>query len=188
MKNDVRLQHKDIRLALRRGDPISHTLHSVSSAGFTLLIASLIGSILLTLAIFMTSIAQKEVLLSTLGRDSQYAFYAADAGAECALYWDFRGAFDPNTATHIPECSGQVVGEYIPSISTDTSDLVVGGQGYGVPSTITFEQNNRCVITDIVKLQVNGADQTVINSRGYNLPCTITDNPRRLERAIEMRY
>jgi hypothetical protein len=155
---------------------------------FTLLIASLIGSILLTLAIFMTSIAQKEVLLATLGRDSQYAFYAADAGAECALYLDYRDAFDPTTATHIPECSGQVVGEYVPSISADSSDLVVGGQGYGVPSTITFEQSNRCVIVQVLKASVNGADQTTINSRGYNLPCSVTDSPRRLERAIEMKY
>jgi hypothetical protein len=156
--------------------------------GFTLLIASLIGSILLTLAIFMINIAQKEVLLSTLGRDSQYAFYAADAGAECALYLDFRQAFDPNSATHIPQCSGQVVGEYVSSISADSGDLVTGGQGYDVPSVITFDQANRCVIVEVTKSQINGADRTRIHSRGYNLPCSVTESPRRLERAIEMRY
>ena len=28
--------------------------------------------------------------LSGTGRDSQFAFYAADVGAECALYWDLK--------------------------------------------------------------------------------------------------
>jgi hypothetical protein len=157
--------------------------------GFTLLIASLIGSILLTLAIFMITIAQKEVLLSTLGRDSQYAFYAADAGAECALYWDYRGGFDPVTPTHTPSCSEQVVGEDVSGISADSTDLVIGGQGYGVPSRMQFEQNHRCVIVTVTKtLSVTNEVRTLIDSRGYNLPCSITESPRRLERAIEMRY
>jgi hypothetical protein len=162
--------------------------HMKTQPAFTLLIASLIGSILLTLAIFMISIAQKEVLLSTLGRDSQYAFYAADAGAECALFWDFRGGFDPGTPTHTATCTGQPVGDYVAGISADSTDLILGGQGYGVPSRMQFEQNRRCVIVTVTKSQVNGSDRTLIDSRGYNLPCSVTENPRRLERAIEMRY
>lgn len=164
------------------------SFHTHEHPAFTLLIASLIGSILLTLAIFMISIAQKEVLLSTLSRDSQYAFYAADAGAECALFWDFRSGFDPDTATHVPHCSGQVVGENIAGISADASDLVIGGRGYGVPSHMQFEQAGRCVIVTITKTQVSGSDRTLIDSRGYNLPCSNTTSPRRLERAVEMRY
>jgi hypothetical protein len=161
---------------------------STTHTAFTLLIASLIGSILLSLAIFMITVAQKEVLLSTLGRDSQYAFYAADAGAECALYWDFRGGFDPDTPTHIPACSGQVVGENISGLSADATDLVTGGQGYGVPSRIQFEQAHRCSIVNVTKTQVGTAVKTRIDSRGYNLPCSNTTSPRRLERAVEMQY
>lgn len=161
---------------------------SMTKPAFTLLIASLIGSILLTLAIFMITIAQKEVLLSTLGRDSQYAFYAADAGAECALFWDFRGGFDVIDATHDAQCTGQVVGEIIPGLSADNTDFVIGGQGYGVPSRMQFQQNNRCVIVTVTKTDVAGETRTLIDSRGYNLPCSVTDSPRRLERAIEMKY
>lgn len=136
----------------------------------------------------MISTAQKEVFLSTLGRDSQYAFYAADAGAECALYWDFRDGFDVGTPTHVPSCSGQVVGEYVSGLSVDSTDLIIGGQGYGVPSRMQFQQNNRCVIVTVTKTNVGGETRTRIDSRGYNLPCSVTDSPRRLERAIEMKY
>src|SRR3990167_4752401 len=58
--------------------------------GFTLLLAALVASIVLALGASIFGVAQKELTLSSIGRDSQFAFYAADTGAECALYWDFR--------------------------------------------------------------------------------------------------
>jgi hypothetical protein len=162
------------------------TLHTHSA--FTLLMASLIGSIMLSLAIFMVTIAQKEVLLSTLARDSQYAFYAADAGSECALYWDFLDGFAADTPTHIPSCSGQVVGEIVSGISADSTDFVIGGRGYGVPSRMQFNQGNRCVIVTVLKTLVGTQRKTTIDSRGYNLPCSNTTSNRRLERAVLLTY
>jgi hypothetical protein len=166
---------------------IKHNTSIQKKRGFTLLVASLIASVLLALALFMISIAQKEVILSTFGRDSQYAFYVADAGAECALYLDFRDAFAVDTFTHQPTCSMQIVGEEVSGESVSDTDLVVGGRGYGVPSIMQFEQSGRCVIVTVTKYDqvVNG---TLIDSRGYNRPCDDLDNPRRLERAVQMLY
>lgn len=156
--------------------------------GFTLLLASLISSILLAIAIFMINIAQKEIVLASVGRDSQYAFYAADSGAECALYWDFRGAFNPAAPTRDVQCSSQRVGEYISSISSDQNDFIVGGQGYEIPSRMQFEQSNRCVKVEVVK-EINGdVITTQIDSRGYNMPCSVTSSPRLLERAVRITY
>lgn len=60
------------------------------------MLAVLAASIALILGAAIANIATKEVLLSGLGRESQYAFYAADTAAECAQYWDYRyGYFDP---------------------------------------------------------------------------------------------
>ncbi len=78
--------------------------------GFTLLMAALVASLVLTLAIAIISIVQKSVALSSIGRESQFAFYAADSGAECALYWDlqhelFSTTTDPTEIT----CNGQTV-------------------------------------------------------------------------------
>ncbi len=39
----------------------------------------------------MLNLSLKEFALSSLVRDSEYAFYAADSGTECAFYWDLHG-------------------------------------------------------------------------------------------------
>ena len=55
--------------------------------GFTLLIAVLATSIILSISLGIFDIITKEMKLASLGRESQIAFYAADAGEECAFYW-----------------------------------------------------------------------------------------------------
>lgn len=60
-------------------------------AGFVLLYAVMTSTIILAVGVSIISIALKQLSISTLGRESQYAFYAANTGAECALYWDFHG-------------------------------------------------------------------------------------------------
>ena len=82
------------------------------SRGFTILLAALVASLVLSLGISVFTIAQKQLLLSSLSRTSQYAFYAADTGAECALYWDLRHtAFDSTSTDPLTEltCDGQTV-------------------------------------------------------------------------------
>jgi len=58
--------------------------------GFVILIAVVVSSLLLSLGAFIANIAVKEIQLSSSGRESQAAFYAADAALECALYQDLR--------------------------------------------------------------------------------------------------
>ncbi len=62
----------------------------VKSAGFVLPFAVLLSGILLSIGLAIFSITLKELILSSAGRESQFAFFAADAGAECALYWDVQ--------------------------------------------------------------------------------------------------
>lgn len=59
--------------------------------GFVLLYAVMTSTIILAVGVSIISIALKQLSISTLSRESQYAFYAANTGAECALYWDFHG-------------------------------------------------------------------------------------------------
>ena len=47
------------------------------------------------------NITLKELILSSYGRNSQFAFYAADTGLECALYWNIkRCIFNYDTVNH----------------------------------------------------------------------------------------
>lgn len=81
-----------------------------SEQGFTLLLAALIASIVLALGISISGIVQKELILSSIGRDSQFAFYAADSAAECALYWDIRHQiFSSETPPSEITCDDQTV-------------------------------------------------------------------------------
>jgi Tfp pilus assembly protein PilX len=62
--------------------------------GFVLLFSVLVSTLILAVGISIITIAVKQLVLSGTGRDSQYAFYAANTGAECAFYWDLRGDTD----------------------------------------------------------------------------------------------
>jgi len=78
--------------------------------GFTLLLAVIVSAISLSLGTAIFSIEQKEVTLSSVCRNSQFAFYAADTAAECALYWDMRfNFFSTSTPTVAATCDGQAV-------------------------------------------------------------------------------
>jgi hypothetical protein len=56
--------------------------------GFTLFFALLTASLALAIGLAIYDITLRELTLSEVATQSQYAVYAADSGAECALYWD----------------------------------------------------------------------------------------------------
>ena len=107
---------------------------TVNSRGFTLLLAALIASIVLALGSSIFLIAQKQVLLSSLSRDSQFAFYAADTGAECALLWRFRKDSFASAVPEAIDCAGQ-------QANTTISSPVVDGLGNLISVTSTFDMN-----------------------------------------------
>ena len=144
--------------------------------GFALLYAVLISSILLAIGLAIFNLTIKELLLSSLGRDSQFAFYAADTGAECALYWDFDevDAF----ATSSPAASVNCGNKNVPVTAT-------GGDGvYERTFDIDFSPEPYCAVVSVTKYE--SPLKTIIESRGYNT-CD-TANPRRVERAIRVTY
>lgn len=58
--------------------------------GFTLLYSVLISSIVLAASLSIINIALKQHKLSALSRESQVAFYAANTGIDCAIYWEAK--------------------------------------------------------------------------------------------------
>lgn len=144
--------------------------------GFTILFSALVASLVLTLGISIFSVAQKQVILSSLGRSSQYAFYAADTGAECALYWDVRYEyFSSTTPGRDPECNG--------------TPLTITGAPGALPYTMEFEfePNGYCVQVAVEK---KAADpRTVIHADGFSTPCDdIELSGRALQRSVELSY
>lgn len=59
-----------------------------TKSGGALILGLMIASILLSVGMGISNIALKEIKLSSIGNKSGIAFYMADTGIECALYWD----------------------------------------------------------------------------------------------------
>lgn len=77
--------------------------------GFALIVAVVLSGVAAAVTITLTTLAYKNLMLSSTAKESQYAFYAADSALECALYWDngahnvFKYAASPTSVTiHCP--------------------------------------------------------------------------------------
>ncbi len=73
------------------------TYHLKPNGGYALMLSIVVSSVVLSIGLSLLSIVQKELILSGTGRDSQFAFYAADAGLECVLYWDIHEQAFPSS-------------------------------------------------------------------------------------------
>lgn len=147
------------------------------SRGFTLMLAALVASVVLSLGTAIFALAQKELTLSSVGRDSQFAFYAADSGAECALYWDIRFQLFPTTT---PE-SKQLTCDNEQKVTTANS---VEGK---IVSAFEYEPNGYCAKVTVTK--GDGNPRTVIHVDGYNTTCTnIETSSHALERSVDLKY
>ena len=148
------------------------------NGGFTLLLSILVVSVILSVGLGIFDIMTKELKLSGLGRESQIAFYAADAGIECFFYWEIKhpnlnkSAFEPETGgTNTINCAG--------------NDIQISGSG-----TYVFNlplSNNSCVKINITKdTSLSNKVITTVESSGYNnMDCDST-SPFKVERAIRM--
>ncbi|MEK9153874.1 MAG: pilus assembly PilX N-terminal domain-containing protein [Patescibacteria group bacterium] len=148
--------------------------------GFTLLLSALIASIVLALGTSIFQLAHKELKLSSIGRDSQFAFYAADTGAECAQYWDYRyERFPTTTPTSV-------------AITCDRQDKMTTATQVGntITSSFQFAPNDYCVNVSVIKsLNVVGNVVTTINADGFSANCeAVTGSLRVLQRSVRFRY
>lgn len=178
-----RIKNKELRIKKRQ-------------RGFTLLLAALVSSIVLALGTSIFEIAQKELTLSSIGRDSQFAFYAADTAAECALFWDFRYNYFASTTPSgvTPTCDGQNLGPFAITPSG-------ASEPYSYPYTMTSKQmdlftdatppTDYCAEVTVTKTRdaTTQAVQTIVRADGYSTSCaTITTNARALQRSVELHY
>lgn len=160
-----------------------------ANRGFTLLLAALVAAIVLALGSSVFTIAQKQIILSSIGRDSQFAFYAADTGAECALFWDLRqaGTFATSTA------STPTGGIACDGVSVPRGDIEILRRN-GNSATSQFQVDlfrsgsiRYCVVVTVQKSSSNPF--TVIHSDGYSVRCAdIETSSRSLQRSVELRY
>jgi hypothetical protein len=163
--------------------------------GMTIFIAVVIMSLLLFISFAMVNITLKGTLFASSGRDSQYAFYAADAGMECAVYWDSMfepSKFATSTSGSSITCALNTITTGGTMYGTTTAALIGGGGNANATSTFSFVMNqgadpvNYCAVVTVSKYYVGSVLKTYIKSRGYNT-CD-TSSLRRVERGVEVTY
>jgi hypothetical protein len=150
--------------------------------GFALLYTVLVVTLILTIAISISNVSYRQGLLSSLARDSQTAFYQADSGMECALYFDLMQNGFPagNPSTPLPSvtCAGQML-----SLRVNTYDPVDGNYfQYDADSSVMG--TNPCFSFTVSK-DLSVPSKVVIQSRGLN---TCQAGPRQVERGVEVNY
>lgn len=156
--------------------------------GFALLIAVIFMSVMLTFGLALGSLGYKQQILASSVTASQYAFYAADAALECALYADQQqnlfayddydpGAPDPKTVT----CGGYVASVSQPAPSPE--HLISRMR-------IHLDSDTRCADITVYKPPPD-AGTTYIFSQGYDISCTTVGNQsatRFVSRGIHIHY
>lgn len=162
--------------------------------GFVVLIAVLVSGLLITVGIFIANIAIKEIALSNSSKDSQKAFYAADAAAECVLYQDIKLRQFATSSADIGFPSEIICNNdefTVESISSDSNSAVSI-----VRVSFTPHAENELsrpgpdeypfAIVSIEKNDIGTAnDETIIRSRGFNIK-QVSQN--RVERSLQINY
>lgn len=172
---------------------LSDIRHPTSgSRGFTLLIAAIFMSVMLTFGLALGSLGYKQQVLASLAIESQYAFYAANGALECALYADRqRGLFTyPSPYPSSPPSPA-------PTITCDTVPATFpvadGTVSYDADKWIVEERlslDSGAHCADVVLYKY--ADGTTwIFSQGYDVPCATVASPsgaRFVSRGISTHY
>ena len=144
------------------------TLKIPRNRGFTLLLSIVVTSMLLLVSFVVVNVALKQLVIANANEESQYAFYNADSGVECATYWDIKAS-----STSAFTASGN-------HISCRAQDIVISG---GPVYSFTWNLPKGCAVVQVDK-SVSGA--TRVDSRGYNT-CD-TSAARRFERGVTLSY
>jgi predicted aconitase with swiveling domain len=175
-------------------------------SGFTLFFATLVAALSLAIGLAIYDLTSRELILSATATQSQYAIFAADSGADCALYWDSKYGSLINTDTdgsafaapNDMSLSGVAIGGQ--GVVCNSEDLfannAVTGYVIALPqvtatqATSTFEISvgstlvAPCALVTVSKDAVTKF--TTVTSHGYN---TCNPNaPDRLERTLQVIY
>ncbi|MDE2071542.1 MAG: hypothetical protein KGI70_02290 [Patescibacteria group bacterium] len=171
------------------------TIYFRQPRGFTLFFAMLIASLAIAIGVAIYDLTVRELDLSATASQSQYAIYAADTGAECAIYWDLKypglgsTAFATSSTSRPPQSGVTCNGTDIAAAGVGAGTWPIPG---GTPTAATSSfvlsipsgnGQTYCAVVTVAK--VGNPALTRIISQGYN---TCTEGGVRLERSLQVNY
>ncbi len=156
-----------------------------SERGFVIFLTVLISSIVLFIGVSVYNILNKHLKMSRITQHSQVAFYAADAGVECALYSDLKQEKFSTTSSSQIDCNED---------SYTVTPRPKGGGVYKWIFYMNFEPDPYCAEVIVKKTIFPSEIVTKIESRGYNRGYDSVANncsnpqPEKVQRAMEIKY
>lgn len=153
--------------------------------GVALLVALIFMSVMLALGLALAALGYKQSVLASTAIQSQYAFYAADAALECALYADQQQQaflYTAHNSVNQPiatTCDG--VAATVLSYAYTASQLTFVEQ-------MSLDGGTRCADVTIYKLSDG---RSYLFAQGYNVSCAVVANPsgvRISSRGLDVRY
>lgn len=157
-------------------------LKTKKNSGYAILFTMLIASAISVITAGITNMVYKQILLSSLAKSSQSAFYQADTGAECAMYADFiLTANNPSLFIN--------GGSFDCGLSS--LDVIPNGSNSYEIIPVNPSSNNPCFRIYAEWQNITDADgvittETNISSKGYNI-CNL-NNSKVVEREVNIRY
>lgn len=101
--------------------------------GFTILFAVIVLTLIVSIAGSIMSVAMREIKISTSGRNSVVARYAAESGRECVLFWYVQDAAAYGGSESLtPNCGNSV------AISTQGGGYCRNGLRYEYMTEVDF--------------------------------------------------
>jgi hypothetical protein len=155
---------------------------SNSSSGYAMLYTVVIVSIIMTISIGLSNSVSKELILASVAKDSQTAFYQADIATECGLYLELKqgGAkafLSGGGATSTFSCGVNSSGQPI----TFSFNALSNGVFEGVPTNVS---SGPCF--NLLLDSTKPSPDLLIEAKGYNQCDPGAAN--RVERALDVYY
>lgn len=157
------------------------------SRGFTLLIALIFMSVMLSFGLALGSLGYKQQVLASNAIESQYAFYVADTALECALFADQQqgifayASYDGNPKSMT--CDGNTVAVVQ---AAPTASLLIS------TVRIPLDSDTRCADVTVYKYSTPQSGLTTfLFSQGYDVSCTriaSSDTVRFVSRGMSIHY
>lgn len=174
------------------------------------MVAMIVSTMIVVIGLGISSVLVRQYNLSLLGRDSQTAFYSADALADCIIYWDkeqgvLRQAED-QTSQNIPaadlqglSCGGvgatidivEDVGSPIPTCPQTVNPHMNYTHTYTTYLILNDEKNKPLARAKITKEDSCEVDDwksihSTIDVNGFN--SSEVNDTRRIERGLQKSY
>ncbi len=159
--------------------------------GFALLYAVMLSSILLAITIGVLNIALKEINFSTSAKDTNDAFFAADTGAECALYYDKSD----NSVFPVPDGGNAQEGQADPEMScAGNNSIQLNGTFPSWQFSVSGlgDVGQGCALVTVTKDNITDPNKvtTSVVSKGYSSGggTTCTPGTNSVERELDVSY